>query len=304
MTTHHHGWSAERKGRLTAPTTRRREVQSRSQGPLTVVGVQGRGVGVEQVVLAPPPLLSVQRVSAPRGADSTHDGDVSDAFRRKVEKWLVTVGEHQRWTGGRDGNGTPVVRWQGRKVGVRRQLFLLENGLTSTMLSVRQVCGDTTCVRPAHAEACRAGGRFQSVWDRLAKRATPMDGGCLVVDADRADGQAPSVSWRGRRMRVSRAVWEEKNGTTPEGMVVAHCCRRSACVALDHLYLSTPEREIALTTERGLFAGEAHWNHKLTNDQVLMIRSIALRSSDLAILCGVAPSTIRSVRARRSWTHL
>lgn len=226
------------------------------------------------------------------------------ALCRKVEKRLVRVGEHLRWTGGCDRYGMPVVRWQGRTLSVRRHLFLLENGLPTSALKVRQVCGDTKCVRPSHAEIGRSGPARKGVWERLGERVTAGAGGCLLVAADGADGEVSLVRWRGQPVRVARAVWEETNGPVPEGKVVAHSCRRSACVAREHLYLSTPEREIAVCADMGKFAGEAHWNHKLTDERVHFIRSSDLRPAELAAQYGVSRSAIVNVRARRSWTHL
>ncbi|MEU2159261.1 HNH endonuclease signature motif containing protein [Streptomyces sp. NPDC019396] len=274
------------------------------------VGVHPHGCALKPLAPTTPAVIGTSRAlpgALPHAAAGRSEaGLMEDAFRQKIEKWLVTEGEHQLWRGGCDGKGTPVVHWQGRKVGVRRQLFLLDAGLPSSCLKVRPTCGDALCVAPTHAELCRSGRahRFQGVWERIRERVTPMGGGCLVVGTDAEDGETLQVHWRGRQIRVSRAVWEEHNGPVPDGLVVAHSCRRAACVALDHLYLSTYGHEIALSTQRGLFAGEAHWNHKLTEDQVRLIRSSPLTSHELAVLCGVTPSTISNVRTHRTWNHL
>ncbi len=50
--------------------------------------------------------------------------------------------------------------------------------------------------------------------------------------------------------------------------------------------------------------GENHPHSKLTNDDVLQIRTSSLSSYRLASLFGVSPRTIRSARSRECWAHV
>lgn len=50
--------------------------------------------------------------------------------------------------------------------------------------------------------------------------------------------------------------------------------------------------------------GEGHHRHKLTNDEVLIIRSSLEKRGILAIMFNVNPVTIWNIKTRRSWRHL
>lgn len=131
----------------------------------------------------------------------------------------------------------------------------------------------------------------------------PTADGCLLVDGGEGPGE-PRVYWQGRAVWVARAAWEDAHGSVPAGKRVAHSCHRMACVALEHLYVSTFEEETQVFAELGAYAGEAHWNHKLTDELVYWIRSSPLGLQELADRCGVSVRTVKKVRGLRSWTHL
>lgn len=50
--------------------------------------------------------------------------------------------------------------------------------------------------------------------------------------------------------------------------------------------------------------GQRHHNAKLTNDDVYAILDSTQSDSELAKIYGVLPSTVASIRMRRSWKHL
>lgn len=90
-----------------------------------------------------------------------------------------------------------------------------------------------------------------------------------------------------------RWVYEQHHGEIPDGLELDHLCRTPACVNPDHLEPVTHTENV----RRGLAA-------RLTADDVVAIRS-ATRSYGYLIRLGeqfgVAPVTIRNIRARRVW---
>jgi hypothetical protein len=146
-------------------------------------------------------------------------------------------------------------------------------------------------------------GRTRTLFERMGVQVAPDASGCLLVNTEKADEQ-PRVYWQGQPVRAARAVWEETHGPVPQGMMVAHSCHRLLCVALEHLYLSSPEEAMQDLVQRGAFAGEAHWNHKLTNERIHWLRSSSMDSEVLADMWGVAAKTITRARTGRSWRHL
>lgn len=228
------------------------------------------------------------------------------SLQRKINDRIVVVDGHWHWTGKKDGPGRAIVRWKGRELGVRRILYESVHGTVEKGLVVRRECADVPCVRPEHAKATRGtwGGKFKGAQDRVAPRLVAAPGGCLLLDG-RADALwQPSITWRGTAVRVARAVWEELHGAVPAGQVVAHRCGMAACLAPEHLYLTTAEEVYQGVVARGTFAGENHWNHKLTDSDVATIRSSRCPANQLAARFEVSTSTIKAVRNGHTWTHL
>lgn len=110
----------------------------------------------------------------------------------------------------------------------------------------------------------------------------------------------------GRAGAAHVVVWEYHNGPVPAGMVVRHyVCDNPPCVNIEHLRIGTQADNIADAVAKGRHHhGEAHRSAKLTEEQVRYIRSSSERGVDLAVMFGVSPSQISTVRAGRSWRHL
>lgn len=122
------------------------------------------------------------------------------------------------------------------------------------------------------------------------------------------------------RHRAHRIVWGITFGAIPDGMFVCHRCDNPGCVNPAHLFLGTPADNMADKVRKGREArGDRHGskthpertprgsaNHvaKLTEEQVLYIRSCEETGVALARKFGVLTTTISSIRTRRNWRHL
>ena len=125
------------------------------------------------------------------------------------------------------------------------------------------------------------------------------------------DGPTYELRIPGQRLRplnpgksVSMA---EAAASIPEGHDVIHrpLCRFLDCVRISHLRVIDVGTRFSEQAAEGRFAhGEAHWNARLTEDQVRYIRGSVLPSAELATIFGIASVTVRGIRARRSWRHL
>lgn len=49
------------------------------------------------------------------------------------------------------------------------------------------------------------------------------------------------VQAEGKRVRVTRLVWEILEGPIPDGMWVLHSCDNTKCISIEHLFLGTPQ---------------------------------------------------------------
>ncbi len=63
--------------------------------------------------------------------------------------------------------------------------------------------------------------------------------GCLLWEGTIARDGYGSISRNGRTRVLHRFVWEEVNGTIPNGLHVLHRCDVPACVNVAHLFLGT-----------------------------------------------------------------
>ena len=111
----------------------------------------------------------------------------------------------------------------------------------------------------------------------------------------------------GRYCSAHRVSWELfHHETIPEGMCVCHHCDNKLCVNPDHLFLGTIADNMTDKIMKGRhYRGEAHWKSKLTQDQVLEIRSRKGQTQQsLADDFGVSQQQIYRILSRRSWSHV
>lgn len=104
-------------------------------------------------------------------------------------------------------------------------------------------------------------------------------------------------------LRAHRVAWSFKHGPIPNGMDVLHRCDNPPCVNDAHLFLGTNADNMADRDRKGRVChGENHSCAKLTPVQVdAILASPALPVGVLAVLYGVAHSTISRIRHGRAW---
>lgn len=131
---------------------------------------------------------------------------------------------------------------------------------------------------------------------------------CLTWPYSKFQTGYAALPRKDKRHTVSRLVCEETNGPPPSPQhYAAHSCGKGhlACVNPHHLSWKTPSENQADrvehgTSNRGTRCGSA----KLTENDVLKIRSLPGKAVDLARQYHVSDSTIREIRAKKSWGWL
>lgn len=105
-----------------------------------------------------------------------------------------------------------------------------------------------------------------------------------------------------------KMAWKLCKSEIPAGLSVLHRCDNKGCCRPSHLLLGTQRDNIIDSISKNRFpAGEGHYHHKLTLEQVGIIRQTTkakvLTISQLAKAFGVCYGTVLAVLNGRSWNR-
>lgn len=113
----------------------------------------------------------------------------------------------------------------------------------------------------------------------------------------------------GKPIKAHRASWLIHHGELPD-LNVLHSCDNSACVNPDHLFIGTQANNIDDMISKGrgskppLHRGEFCHLAKLTEGQVIEIRSMSGTQISIANKFGVSQALISSIKLRQIWAHI
>ncbi len=127
----------------------------------------------------------------------------------------------------------------------------------------------------------------------------------------------PCIEWTGARFPYGYGQWPTREYGTRQahrvvliqhhvpiaGMVVRHRCDNPPCVNPDHLTVGSYADNVQDMIERGRI-GNRRRGRRLTEEQVLAMRSMPGTTREIAVAFGVSQTTAQRVLARVTWTHL
>lgn len=110
-----------------------------------------------------------------------------------------------------------------------------------------------------------------------------------------------------KSLLAHRASYEYFIGPIQEGMHVCHTCDVPRCINPMHLFLGTHAENMADAKQKNRFGsrrGEMNSRSKLTEKDVLFIRSSPLSSGELAVHFNITQTRICQIRKGLGWKHV
>lgn len=118
-----------------------------------------------------------------------------------------------------------------------------------------------------------------------------------------------TMSIDGKNKLAHRISYQIARGSIPDGAYICHRCDNTFCVNPEHLFAGTQTDNMRDCAKKGrnvtpTHQGEDHSQSKLTNSDVLAIRSDKRRASAIAATFNVSRVNVWLIKTRRAWGHL
>lgn len=155
------------------------------------------------------------------------------------------------------------------------------------------------------AASARAEAPTVSMMDSIHRHSIPEpNSGCWLWMGSTATGGYGRVWHKGKPELAHRVSYWLACGPTSDKQVL-HRCDNPACVNPDHLFLGDIAGNMGDRDKKGRQArGERQGSAVLTETQVRLLRDAKGSERALAKQFGIAPSTVRKIRLRKTWAHL
>lgn len=144
-------------------------------------------------------------------------------------------------------------------------------------------------------------------WSKVDKESNPK--GCWIWIGNKLPTGYGLFSFNKQTRYAHRYSYELANGPIPKGLFICHSCDNPACCNPSHLFAGTQSENIQDAVNKGrhkhgAFPGSKNPSSKLTEQDVLDIRSMPGPNRLIAEKYGVSKYTIDEIRTRATWKHI
>ena len=147
------------------------------------------------------------------------------------------------------------------------------------------------------------GNKCSPIKHLLSLLSKPTDE-CVLWDGYTENYGYGRIWYKNRNTLVHRVSFELKVGN-PAGHVVRHSCDNPLCINPKHLTIGTQLDNIKDRNQRGRTAvGENVGSAKLSERDVLLIRSSSISTRKLGAMFGISSSSVSNIKNKISWRHL
>ena len=143
--------------------------------------------------------------------------------------------------------------------------------------------------------------------DRISKRVSITERGCWQWQGTANGGGYGLMCYQGKSQSAHRVSFMVFNGPIPEGLHVMHICDNPGCVNPDHLLVGTAKENRADCKNKGRLnakRGSENGFAKLTEEEVLEIRTSDIGPRELAKKFGLHEGSVCNIRRGLTWKHV
>lgn len=144
-----------------------------------------------------------------------------------------------------------------------------------------------------------------SIHDRLMRKTIPVtECGCWIFYGAQTSRGYGQIGIQGKSQLAHRVSYELFCGPIPDGLDVMHSCDLPICINPDHLSVGTRQANMddMVNKKRQAF-GEKNARARITEADVLAIRSYPGSLRETAKIFNVCKATVGHIRSGRNWKH-
>lgn len=131
--------------------------------------------------------------------------------------------------------------------------------------------------------------------------------GCWIWTGAKNKAGYGQIWYEGKMVGVHCLVYQQHKGEIPKGKCVLHKCDNPPCCNPEHLKLGTNQDNMDDKVRKGRHVspkGETHGCSRLSDKQVIEIRSRTESQRHLAKEYGVHQTLISLIKRKKIWRHL